>query len=135
MTFTTEVWLPCALQDPMLFISTMAFATVYLESVGTYRRSSKSLSYKSQTIRAINANLQSPEKAVSDSTIGAVTMLMAMQVNTSRCPPTFLIHQVLIILQSLETNDGELRLHSSALQTMTKMRGGIDKLGLNGALK
>ena len=135
MTFTTEVWLPCALQDPVLFISTMAFAAVYLESVGIYRRSSKSLSYKSQTIKAINANLQSPGKAVSDSTIGAVTMLMAMQVSAGQCPLSVSIHQVLIILQSLETNDGELRLHSSALQTMTKMRGGIDTLGLNGALK
>ena len=40
-----------------------------------------------------------------------------------------------IRLQSLDTNGEELRLHNSALQTMIKMRGGIDKLGLDGALK
>ena len=119
----------------MLFLSTMAFATAYLESIGTYTRSSQSLSYKSQTIRAINANLQCPGKAVSDATIGAVAVLVAVQVSTGQCPLTNLVCQALIRLQSLDTNDEELRLHSRALQTMVKMRGGIDMLGLHGVLK
>ena len=113
----------------------MAFATAYLESVGLCSGNSKSLSYKSQTIRAINVNLQRPGKAVSDSTIGAVAMLMAIQVSTDGCPPTVLLRPVLIILQSLDTSDDELQLHGGALQTMIKMRGGIDMLGLDGALK
>ena len=62
-------------------------------------------------------------------------MLTAVQVSTDQCLLTGLIRQVLIILQSLDTNDEELRLHSRALQTMVKMRGGIDMLGLHGALK
>ena len=113
----------------------MVYATVYLEATGLYSRSSKSLSYKNQTIRAINANLQHPGKAVSDSTIGAVAMLMAIQVGTDRYALTVLIHQVLIILQNFEGDDEETRLHISPLQTMVKMRGGIDMLGLDGALK
>ena len=60
----------------------MAFATVYLESMVSYNRSSRSLAYKSETIKAINANLDSPETALSDSTIGAVAMLMAIEVST-----------------------------------------------------
>lgn len=89
VTFLTEVWLPYALQDSMLFVSTMAFATVYLESAGSYSRSSKSVSYKNEAIRAINASLQCPGKAVSDSTIGAVAMLMKLQVSIDQWHLTF----------------------------------------------
>lgn len=113
----------------------MAFATVFLESNASYSRSSESLLYKGETIKAINASLGCPETAVSDSTIGAVAMLMAIQVSTNECQLTVSLDWALTSSQSLDTKGEDLGLHSNALQTMIKMRGGIDMLGLDGALK
>lgn len=67
----------------MLFLSTVTFATVYLDTVDPHRKSLEmSLSYKSDIIRGINASMGSPEKAVSNSTIGVVNMLAATEVST-----------------------------------------------------
>ena len=74
------MWLPYALQDPALYLCTLTFAVGYLEMLGFSHQCSKRLSYKGQTINAVNNRLRSSEKEISNATIGAVAMLAITEV-------------------------------------------------------
>ena len=69
----------------------MAYAISYLEKFGIQYHSSVLLSYKGEAIRAINVNLNNPEKAISNATIGAVAQLASIEASNflHGCP---LIH-------------------------------------------
>ena len=78
--FLTKMWLPYALQDPALYLCTLTFAVGYLDMLGFNHQYSKRLSYKGQTINAVNTRLRSSENEISNATIGAVAMLAITEV-------------------------------------------------------
>ena len=77
----TRIWLPYALQDPMLFLATLTFAEVHLEILSGNYKSPKWLLHKGDSIKAVNARLGDRERALSNETIGSVAMLAAMEVS------------------------------------------------------
>ncbi|KAL2041304.1 hypothetical protein N7G274_005686 [Stereocaulon virgatum] len=109
-----KTWIPYALQDPALFLATLSFAAVHLEVSSKNLTRARILSYKMETIKVVNMNLQSSEDALSDSTIGAVAMLTA--------------------LERISGSQEDLRIHMTALQRMVSMRGGLQRLGWEGVL-
>lgn len=75
-----STWLPYAMQDATLFLATLSFATIHLDIVA--KRSStttRALAYKAEVIKSVNERLGSSQSAVSNSTIGAVAMLTAIE--------------------------------------------------------
>lgn len=76
----TKMWLPYALQDPALYLCTLTFAVGYLDMLGFNHQYCKRLSYKGQTINAVNTRLRSSEGKISNATIGAVAMLAITEV-------------------------------------------------------
>ena len=77
----TKIWVPYALTDPVLFLATLNFAAVHLDILYGRYSSPITLFHKGETIRQINARLQDPSKALTNTTIGAVAMLAAMEVS------------------------------------------------------
>lgn len=68
------------MQDRLLFLATLNYAAVHFDVLsGTYNRQ-KTLVDKAETIRLIRARLESPTKALKNTTIGAVAMLAATEV-------------------------------------------------------
>lgn len=109
-----KTWIPYALQDPAPFLATLSFAAVHLEVSSKNLTRARILSYKMETIKVVNMKLQSSEDALSNSTIGAVAMLTA--------------------LESISGSHEDLRIHMDALQRMISMRGGLQRLGWEGVL-
>ena len=103
-----NIWLPLAISDPALFFSTLCFAAVHIDILTGRKRNVDLLLRKSDTIKTINEKLQSPNDALSDSTIGSVAMLAATE--------------------SIQGNYQELRIHMNALTRMVRMRGGLQEL-------
>ena len=82
----TQMWLPYAMQEPACFLATLNFAAVHIEAVtGNYKKSSRLrfLRQKGKIIKSIDAKIQDPTEALSNSTIGAVAMLAAAEVRRS----------------------------------------------------
>ena len=75
------ILIPFIMTDPMLFQATTNFAAVHLDFIRGRRNQPRTLSEKSKTIYMVNLRLQCPDQATTDSTIGAVAMLAAMEVN------------------------------------------------------
>ncbi|KAL8787097.1 MAG: hypothetical protein Q9195_007925 [Heterodermia aff. obscurata] len=92
----------------------MAYAVAYLEKFGVKYHGSVALSYKGEAIRAINANLDNPEKATSDETMGAVAQLASIEGGFG--------------------NRDQLRIHMKALHRMIALRGGLQNIASNYAL-
>ena len=76
----TKVWVPYAMTDPVLFLATLNFAAVHLDLLRGTQSNHKTLVHKGETIRRINDRLQSSTETISNTTIGAVAMLAAMEV-------------------------------------------------------
>lgn len=76
----TKIWVPYAMTDPVIFLATLNFAAVHLDILQGQYTSPKTLMNKGETIRLINAKLQSSTEALTDTTIGAVVMLAGMEV-------------------------------------------------------
>ena len=76
------LWLSYALQDETLFLATLNFASVHLDILARRPISSRALAYKSDVIKTVNNRLASSEEALSNSTIGAVAMLAAVEVSS-----------------------------------------------------
>lgn len=76
----TNVWIPNAVADPLLFLATVNFAAAHLDFIHGRPTSSRTIAQKVETIRLINSRLPDSNKALSNSTIGAVAMLAAMEV-------------------------------------------------------
>ena len=119
--FMTKMWVPYALQDPALYLCTLTFAVGYLEMLGFSHQDSKRLSYKGQTIKAVNSTLRSSEKGISNATIGAVAMLAITEVRLH----LDILSDLLMCShrQGYNSNHKELRIHMDALQRMVRMRG------------
>lgn len=76
----TKVWIPYAMTEPALFLSTLNFAATHLDCLRGHTDNPQILAHKVETIRQINSRLERPTKALADETIGAVVMLAAMEV-------------------------------------------------------
>ncbi|KAG6988597.1 hypothetical protein G7Y79_00070g096960 [Physcia stellaris] len=108
-SFTTKVWIPHVLQNPLLYLSTLTFATCYFNAMDDNYKGPTPLGYKGETIKCVNASLQCPKAAVSDVTIAAVTALAATEI--------------------IDGNLDGMRIHINALRKMVKIRGGLQSLG------
>ena len=75
-----KIWLPHAMQDPLLFLATVNFAAVHHDAILGNFNSQTTLVRKAEIIRLIKARLQSPTGAVTNTTIGAAAMLAASEV-------------------------------------------------------
>ena len=75
-----RLWLSYALQDETMFLATLSFATAHRDILTKQYSSVQNLAYKNEVIKTVNKRLLSPEKAISNSTIGAVAMLAAVEV-------------------------------------------------------
>lgn len=75
-----RVWVPQAVSEPILLLSTVNFAALHLERRQGRSSSPQILADKLEIIRLVNARLECPDEAVSDETIGAVAMLAAAEV-------------------------------------------------------
>lgn len=76
----TNIWMPYALADPLLFLATLNFAAAHIDIVHGRLSNPRTIAQKGETIRLINLRLQDSADIVSDTTIGAVAMLAAMEV-------------------------------------------------------
>lgn len=76
----TGIWLPYAMQDQTLFEATLTFAAVHLDLMMGRLRTPGTLWRKQETIKAINANMQSPDDGLSNANIGAVAMMASLEV-------------------------------------------------------
>ena len=94
--------------DPALFFSTLNYAVIHIDILTGHKSTLELLSYKDNAIRTINKRLQSPEDALTDSTIGSVAMLAATA--------------------SIQANYKELKIHMNALKKMVNIRGGLQEL-------
>lgn len=103
------VWIPLAMSDAVFFQATTTYAAVHLDMLHGTRNQTKSLTKKAQTIRMIKERLRCNESALSNSTIGAISMLAA--------------------LERTEGNLKELQIHESAIGKMVRLRGGLNLLG------
>ncbi|ORY02280.1 hypothetical protein BCR34DRAFT_574320 [Clohesyomyces aquaticus] len=105
-----------ALEDPVLLSAILFHAALHADSKSGNLWSPVTLYHRGEALKGLNRRLQRPqdEDVCSDSTLAAVGYMSA----TGDVTGEF-------------TGD---RAHLQALQTMVKMRGGLDKLGWNGAL-
>lgn len=110
----TKIWLPYALQDSTLLLTTLTFAQAHLEILSGDCKSQRILLRKGDSIKAVNAKLGDREHALSNETIGSVAMLAAME--------------------SILGNYKEFQIHINGLQRMVYMRGGLQSLGWDGVL-
>ncbi len=68
------------MQDRLLSLATLNYAAVHQDLLcGTYKHR-KILVHKAETIRLIKVRLESPTEAVKNTTMGAVAMLAAAEV-------------------------------------------------------
>lgn len=75
------IFIPLALDDPVLFQSTMNFAAVHLDTLHSRPNQVKTLIMKAKTIRMINEQLKNDKHAPSNSSIGTIVFLAAMEVS------------------------------------------------------
>lgn len=77
-----KIWLSYALQDATLFLATLSFGAIHLDIIARRYTSIRTLAYKAEVIKSINARLQTSDEMVSNTTIGAVAMLTALEVSS-----------------------------------------------------
>ena len=79
----TKIWLPHALQEPTLFLATLSFAAVHIEALtgsSGSQTSLETLRQKGEAIKCVDSKLHDSSEALSNETIGAVSMLAAAEV-------------------------------------------------------
>lgn len=115
----TNIWMPYAVADPLLFLATTNYAAAHLDIMYGRQNNLRTLAQKAETIRLINLRLQDSAETLSNSTIGAVAMLAAAETTTSSS--TGIYH--------------DMSVHMDALEKMVRMRGGLQQLGWDGVLQ
>lgn len=75
-----SVWMSHAVADPLLFLATLNYAAAHLDFVDGRQSNPRTIAGKVETIRLINLRLQDSTEIVSNTTIGAVAMLVATEV-------------------------------------------------------
>lgn len=74
------VWIPLIMTDPLLFQATTNYAAVHLDLLQGRFNHPKTLMKKAETISMINRKIQCPEEATTNSLIGSIAMMAAMEV-------------------------------------------------------
>lgn len=87
----TKVWVPNAIADPLLFLTTLNVAAIHLDLLQGRYSSPATIARKGEAIHLINARLQRPSQALTNETIGSVVMLAAMEV---RCGYPLMLRQL-----------------------------------------
>lgn len=76
----TNIWMPHAVADPLLFLATLNYAAAHLDILHGWQSNPRTIAQKGETIRLINLRLQYSAENVSNTVIGAVVMLAAVEV-------------------------------------------------------
>ena len=76
-------WIPIVLNDPLLFQATVSFSAANMDIYYRRKRQRQSLRMKAQTISMIKEKLQCGDNFPSDSIIGVVALLSAIEVSRS----------------------------------------------------
>ncbi|KAG7001454.1 hypothetical protein G7Y79_00031g065690 [Physcia stellaris] len=116
------VWIPFVLSDPVLFQATINFAAVHLDNLYGQPNHVAAVARKGRTMRMVNEQLNT-EATISNSTIGAVGMLVGMA-NTSDS----------LSRQRMNGDLEEVSIHLPAVARMVHIRGGVGSLGWEGVL-
>ncbi|KFZ09186.1 hypothetical protein V501_05677 [Pseudogymnoascus sp. VKM F-4519 (FW-2642)] len=103
-----------AIADQALFHATLFFAAAHFDILHGQSSSSDTLMHRGKAIHLINMNLSSSADRLSDSTIGAVTLMA--------------------IYEIINGNLKDLNLHMDALKKMVTLKGGLQALGMHGVL-
>ena len=75
--------MPHAVADPLLFLATFNYVAAHLDFIFGRQSNPSTLAQKVEIIRLVNSRLQDSIESVSDTTIGAVAMLVAIEVRDS----------------------------------------------------
>lgn len=75
-------WFPFAVQDPTLFQATLFVAAANYDTLNGRKLEALFLHHRGALIRTISSRIENPETATTDSTIGAVTLLMMVDVRS-----------------------------------------------------
>ena len=75
------VWIPLAMSDAVFFQATVTYAAVHLDMLNRTQNQTRTLTKKAQTISMIKERLRCNEDALSNSTVGAISMLAALDVS------------------------------------------------------
>ncbi|KAF2240482.1 hypothetical protein BU26DRAFT_442516, partial [Trematosphaeria pertusa] len=108
-------WIPTLVKSPHAFLSTLCIASAHYDAINERSiESVQTLALRQEVIHLISRNLVNPSSQVDDSNVIALTQLIASE-----------------IIAGEET---ALSFHESGVEAMTKQRGGMNQLGVNGRL-
>ncbi|CEJ62237.1 hypothetical protein PMG11_10742 [Penicillium brasilianum] len=105
-------WMKGALNDPCLFHATLFAGSSCFDLLRTAKQSPITLFHQNEAIRIINQRLSNPTWALEDSTILAITPLA--------------------LFSALNADQTAANVHRMGLERLAQLRGGLDKLGLDG---
>ncbi|KAF2813389.1 uncharacterized protein BDZ99DRAFT_438501, partial [Mytilinidion resinicola] len=110
-----QIWIPAITRNRHAFLSTLCIASAHLDA-SRYRltESVESVALRHEVIHLINRSLLDPNTRIDDFTIIAVIQLICSEV--------------------IAGNNAMLAFHESGIETMVRQRGGLERLGVNGAL-
>ncbi|KAF2495857.1 hypothetical protein BU16DRAFT_358919 [Lophium mytilinum] len=110
-----QIWIPAITYRRDAFLSTLCIASAHLDA-SRYRltESVESVALRQEVINLINRSLLNPNSRIDDSTIIAVVQLIYSEV--------------------IAGNNAMLAFHEKGIETMVRQRGGLERLGVQGAL-
>lgn len=106
-----RIWVTYAMQDSTPFLATLSFAAVHLDVATRRYTSPRALSYKILVIQMVNVRLGSSGNVISDTTIGAVAMLTALEVSIHVSAYSPIVHA------------GEIRCSQQMMEYQWKLQG------------
>ncbi|KAF2204620.1 hypothetical protein GQ43DRAFT_364220 [Delitschia confertaspora ATCC 74209] len=108
-------WIPTLIKSPHAFLSTLCIASAHMDAINNRSRDSiQTIALQQEVIHKISQHFVNPSSQVDDFNIIAVTQLICSEIITG--------------------NDTVLKYHEPGVEKMVLLRGGLDKLGVNGRL-
>lgn len=119
----------CCLTDMAWIYGTLSHSAARLQHL-TESDPFESIFYHSQSVSAVNSALSLG--VVADTTIATVSCLANLEV----CLLFRVVRQIVnVYYQSLDGRTSSAIVHTSGLQRMVQLKGGLGRLGLNGVLQ
>lgn len=108
-------WVPALIRSRHAFLSTLCVASTHLDAISNLPTESlETLAIRQEVIHLIGRSLLHPRTAVDDFTIIALVQLICSEI--------------------VAGNEAALQYHEAGMEAMVKQRGGLDRLGVSGAL-
>lgn len=109
-------WIPTLVQSPVAFLSTLCIASAHLDAIHEQPTESlATLALRQEVIYMINQNMVNPQKQTDDYNIISVMQVIASEIITGDGGPS-------------------LNVQEFGIESLINLRGGLDKLGVNGRL-